>query len=99
MRTTAFWIDAGERAVRTFAQALVAVLVAGFVFTDAAAWGEALLASAVAALISLLTSVAASGVGEPASPSLLPTAQVGPDMWLMPLPTVAPEVDPADEDY
>ncbi len=37
MRTTAFWVDAAERAVRTFAQAMVAVLVAGFVFTDAAA--------------------------------------------------------------
>ena len=35
MRTSAFWLDAAERAVRTFAQALVAVLVAGFVFTDA----------------------------------------------------------------
>ncbi len=75
MRTTAFWIDAVERAVRTFAQALVAMLVVGFVFTDAAAWGEALVASAVSALISLLTSVAASGVGEPASPSLLPTVE------------------------
>ena len=74
MRTTAFWIDAGERAVRTFAQALVAALVAGFVFTDAAAWGEALLSAVVAALVSLLTSVAASGVGDPASPSLLPAA-------------------------
>ena len=75
MRTKAFRIDAGERAVRTFAQALVAVLVAGFVFTDAAAWGEALLSAAVAALISLLTSVAASGVGDQDSPSLLPAAQ------------------------
>ena len=75
MRSKAFWIDAGERAVRTFAQALVAVLVAGFVFTDAAAWGEALLSAAVAALVSLLTSVAASGVGDAESPSLLPTAQ------------------------
>ena len=74
MRTTAFWVDAGERAVRTFAQALVAVLVAGFVFTDAAAWGEALLSAAVAALVSLLTSVAASGMGDPESPSLLPEA-------------------------
>ena len=71
MRTRQFWIDAGERAVRTFAQALVAMLVAGFVFTDAAAWGEALLSAAVAALVSLLTSVAASGVGDPESPSFV----------------------------
>ncbi len=42
---------------------------------QAAAWGEALLASAVAALIPLLTSVAASGVGDPSSPSLLPTVE------------------------
>jgi predicted phage tail protein len=76
MRTTAFWVDAAERAVRTFAQALVAMLVVGFVFTDAAAWGEALVASAVAALISLLTSVAASGVGDQSTPSLLPVAPV-----------------------
>lgn len=72
MRTRTFWVEAAERAIRTFAQALVAVLAAGFVFTDAAAWGEALLASAIAALVSLLTSVAASGVGNPDSPSLLP---------------------------
>lgn len=75
MRSKAFWVDAGERAVRTFAQALVAVLVAGFAFTDAAAWGEALLSAAIAALVSLLTSVAASGVGDPSSPSLLPTVE------------------------
>ena len=74
MRSKAFWIDAAERAVRTFAQALVAVLVAGFVFTDAAAWGEALLSAAIAALVSLLTSVAASGVGDQSTPSLLPEA-------------------------
>ena len=85
MRSKQFWADAAERAVRTFAQALVAVLVAGFVFTDAAAWGEALLSAAIAALVSLLTSVAASGVGSPDSPSLLPAA---------PAP-----FDPADEDY
>ena len=71
MRTRRFWIDAAERAVRTFAQALVAVLVAGFVVTDAAAWGEALLSAAVAALVSLLTSVAASGMGDPESPSFV----------------------------
>ena len=75
MRSKKFWADAAERAVRTFAQALVAALTAGFVFTDAAAWGAALLTAAIAALVSLLTSVAASGVGDPSSPSLLPTVE------------------------
>lgn len=78
MRSRTFWIDAAERAVRTFAQALVAVLAAGIVLTDGAAWGEALLSAVVAALISLLTSVAASGVGDPDSPSLLPAAATEP---------------------
>lgn len=71
MRTKRFWIDAAERAVRTFAQALVAVLGAGFIVTDGAAWTEALLAAVLAALVSVLTSIAASGVGDPASPSLI----------------------------
>ena len=74
MRTAKFWIDAAERAVRTFAQALVAALTAGFVFTDGAAWGAALLTAAIAALVSLRTSVAASGVGDQSTPSLLPEA-------------------------
>ena len=74
MRTAKFSIDAAERAVRTFAQALVAALTAGFVFTDGAAWGAALLTAAIAALVSLLTSVAASGIGDPNSPALLPEA-------------------------
>lgn len=74
MRSRAFWIDAAERAVRTFAQALVAAITAGFVLTDGAAWGEALLVAAVAALVSLLTSVAGSAVGDPQSPSFLPEA-------------------------
>ena len=71
MRTRQFWLDAGERAVRTFAQALIAAITAGLVVTDAAQWGTALLTAAVAALVSLLTSVAASGVGTEGSASLL----------------------------
>ena len=84
MRTRRFWVDAAERAIRTFAQALIGAITAGLVVTDAAQWKAAGIAAAVAALVSLLTSVAASGVGDQSTPSLLP---------------VAPEVDPADEDY
>jgi hypothetical protein len=79
MRTKEFWINTAERAVRTFAQALVAALAAGFVFTDGAAWAEALLTAVVAALASVLTSIAATGVGDPDSPSLLPPADTPDD--------------------
>ena len=75
MRSKAFWIDAGERAVRTFAQALIGAITAGLVVTDAAQWKAAGIAAAVAALVSLLTSVAASGVGDQSTPSLLPTVE------------------------
>ena len=75
MRTSAFWLDAAERAVRTFAQALIGAITAGLVVTDAAQWKAAGIAAAVAALVSLLTSVAASGVGDQSTPSLLPTVE------------------------
>lgn len=75
MRSKAFWIDAGERAIRTFAQALIGAITAGLVVTDAAQWKAAGIAAAVAALVSLLTSVAASGVGDQSTPSLLPTVE------------------------
>ena len=75
MRTRRFWVDAAERAIRTFAQALIGAITAGLVVTDAAQWKAAGIAAAVAALVSLLTSVAASGVGDQDSPSLLPAAQ------------------------
>ena len=84
MRTRRFWVDAAERAIRTFAQALIGAITAGLVVTDAAQWKAAGIAAAVAALVSLLTSVAASGVGDQSTPSLLP---------------VPPAFDPADEDY
>lgn len=75
MRSKAFWLDAAERAVRTFAQALVAVLAAGFVVTDGAAWTQALLSAVLAALVSVLTSIAGSAVGDGSTPSFLPEAQ------------------------
>ena len=41
MRSKAFWIDAAERAIRTFAQALIGAITAGLVVTDAAQWKAA----------------------------------------------------------
>lgn len=59
--TGAFWKAATERALKTFAQAEAALLVAdgtGVLDTD---WTSSLSAAGMAAVISLLTSVASAG--------------------------------------
>ena len=65
MLTKAFWLAALERAVRTFAQALIAVFATtqtGLLDVD---WPGALSAAGMAAVLSILTSVAASKNGSP----------------------------------
>lgn len=52
-----------ERAVKTFAQALVAVFAAGSVTVLDANWTQALAVSGTAALVSVLTSVASASIG------------------------------------
>lgn len=64
MWTRHYWQSAGERALRTFAQALLSVLIigeTGFMDVD---WAQALSVAGVAALASVLMSVAATGVGD-----------------------------------
>ena len=69
MWTAAFWKAAVERAVKTFAQALLAVMTAdGFGLLDAD-WPARLSASGLAAILSLLASVGSAGVGN-SGPSL-----------------------------
>jgi r1t holin len=69
MFTVAFLKAVLERAVRTFAQALVAVMTAdGFGLLDAD-WVARLSAAGMATLLSVLTSIVAYGVGNP-GPSL-----------------------------
>ena len=64
MRTKAFWIDAGERTIRTIAQSLLALMgtdALGIVGLD---WTQMLSVAIGAGLMSLLTSIVATGVGD-----------------------------------
>src|SRR4051812_38744506 len=67
--TRAFWAAAGERAVKTFAQTLAALLAASGAGVLTVAWTSALSVALTAAVVSVLSSVASGGVG-PAGPSL-----------------------------
>ena len=72
-----FWVAAGERAVKTFAQSLVALFVAG-VTVLTIDWQQALAVSVTAAVVSVLTSVASVRLGEFEGPSLAGEAVVEP---------------------
>ena len=74
MFTGAFWQAAGERAIRTFAQALAALIGANAVSIIDIDWAASVGVAATAALLSVLTSLAASGVGEP-GPSFGPEVE------------------------
>lgn len=72
-----FWVAAGERAVKTFAQSLVALFVAG-VTVLTIDWQQALAVSATAAVVSVLTSIASVRLGPFEGPSLVDEAVVEP---------------------
>ncbi|MEV7871517.1 holin [Streptomyces sp. NPDC088124] len=63
MFTAAFWKSTGERAVRTGAQVLAATLGLDTVGVVSADWGDGLSLAAGAALLAVLTGIAASGGG------------------------------------
>jgi hypothetical protein len=60
MFSTGFWVDALERAVATFAQALIALLGANALGFEQVDWLAALSVAGMAALLSLLKSVVAT---------------------------------------
>jgi len=71
MWTVEFWKTAGERALRTFAQVLLSMIVVGetgFLDVD---WVQAGSVSGLAALASVLMSVVATGVGDKGTSSLV----------------------------
>lgn len=72
-----FWKAAAERAIKTFAQSLVALFVAGVTILTID-WVQALAVAGTAAVISVLTSVASSRLGAFDGPSLSAEAVVEP---------------------
>ncbi|MEV7197614.1 holin [Streptomyces sp. NPDC093510] len=78
MWTGAFWKATAERAVRTFAQALAAVLVAGATSLLDVPWGAAFATAGLAAVLAVLTAIGAAEVGA-AGPGITeqPTASAG----------------------
>lgn len=72
MYSKAFWLDVTERAIKTFAQSLIATLAVGTPIFDLA-WTEGLGIAATATVISVLTSIASYGVGDKGSAAAILT--------------------------
>lgn len=70
MRSKEFWVSAAERAVKTFAQSLLATLV---VFTGVldVDWVNSLSAAGLATVLSVLSSIGSAKVGPDGSPSVV----------------------------
>ena len=66
-----FWKATAERAVKTFAQTLMALLGAGQAGLMDADWAVALSTAGMATLLSVLSSVGSTRVGESSDPSAL----------------------------
>lgn len=64
MFTKTFWKDTAERAVKTFAQSMAAVLTAGVTGVLDVDWINALSVSLLATLVSVLTSIGSGYVGD-----------------------------------
>jgi r1t holin len=85
-----FWKLSAERAVKTFAQVLASVLVAGGVGLFDANWLAALSTAAMAAVVSVLTSLGSLKIGPEDSPSIVADAPVP-----APAPTTSPVPTPS----
>ena len=69
--TVRYLKELAERALKTFAQSLAAILTAGAVDLLSVPWVGALSAAGLAALLSVLTSVGSAPWGESDTPSLV----------------------------
>ncbi|MEU5951394.1 holin [Streptomyces sp. NPDC047525] len=78
MWTAGFWKATAERALRTFAQSLAAVLVAGATTLLDVDWKAALATAGMATLLAVLTAVGAANVGA-RGPGITETPTARPD--------------------
>ncbi|WP_257202277.1 holin [Corynebacterium cystitidis] len=74
MRSKDFWVDTAERAIKTFAQTLVAGLAVGTAIWDLP-WIEMLGIALTATAVSVLTSIGSGQVGDHESASLAAPAK------------------------
>jgi hypothetical protein len=71
--TKTFWKQTLERLIKTFAQAILALITSDGLGIVDVNWGRVLSVGALAALASLLTSIVSSRVGQPNNPSAVKT--------------------------
>ena len=65
-----FWIAAAERAIKTFAQALLALIGTGMVGIMELDWPQMFAVAATATVVSVLTSIVSANFGPNPGPSL-----------------------------
>lgn len=71
MWTRIFWLKTAERALKTTAQAALSLLAVGTTSLLSVPWPAVAAVSGLAGLVSVLTSIASSGVADSSSPSLV----------------------------
>jgi len=71
MFTSSFWKSAAERAIKTVAQALIAVLAATTFDWFSADWKAIAGTAATAGVLSLLSSIASAGIADKGTPSII----------------------------
>jgi hypothetical protein len=73
MWSASFWKQSAERALKSFAQGLLAALGSGATGLLNVGWQQAFSFAALTAVLSVLTSIVSSGVGPDDGPSLVST--------------------------